>query len=92
MNENKKKLDELKKQYDQVVTEIQKMLKKDNSKTLVEYQQKIAPLLARKDELVSALDQMYKVVIVDFENERKQLQIKEAEIKKQAKAQKNRKR
>lgn len=92
MNENKKKLDELKKQYDQVVTEIQKMLKKDNSKTLVEYQQKIAPLLARKDELVSALDQMYKVVKVDFENERKQLKIKEAEIKKQAKAQKNRKR
>ncbi len=88
MNDNKNRLDELKKQYDSVVAEIQKLLKKDKSKTLTELQQKMQPLLAQKDTLVQQLNQLYKVVKVDLENQRKQLKIKEAEIKKQAKAQK----
>ena len=89
MDENKKKLDELKKQYDQIVGEIQKLLKHDDSKTLVEYQQKMQPLLAQKDAIVQNLNQMYQVVKVDFENQRKQIKAKETEIKKQAQAQRN---
>ena len=90
VNDNKKTLEELKKQYDTVVSEIEKILKKDKSKNLAEFQQKLQPLLAQKDTLAQQLNQMYQLLKSDFENQRKQLKAKEAEIRKQAKIQKQR--
>lgn len=92
MDENKKKLEQLKQEYDDVTSKIKKLLKKDDSKTLAEYQQKMTPLLSEKDRIVKELDQMYKVLKTDFEAQRRQLKAREAEIKKQAQAQKRRKR